>query len=189
MCWGHGVWGARSQRGPLGGQGGQSRGDGSLLGCIASPRGCCGRLLLAFRMAGRLGPGAPGVQGMPRGPLWPLLEDVGGSRLVVHRGGGMHRVPCQVFQHHPVCVVFVCTQGAFRWLCGPPRQGERHRLSDGALWCWVEGQVGQWNRVRRQRAARGGRIQGSCCGRGPETPDGVALCVCLQPLLPWSAWR
>ena len=39
MCRGHGVLGARPQRGTQGGQGGQSRGDGSLLGCTARPRG------------------------------------------------------------------------------------------------------------------------------------------------------
>ena len=36
----------------------------------------------------------------------------------------------------------------------------------------------------RQRAARGRRIEGSCRGRWSETLDGVALRVCLQPLLP-----
>ena len=44
--------------------------------------------------------------------------------------------------------------------------------------------VGQWNREWHQRAARGRRIEGSCRGRGPETPDGIALRVCLQPCLP-----
>ena len=43
---------------------------------------------------------------------------------------------------------------------------------------------GQWNRVWRQRAARGRGIEGSCRGRGSETLDGVALRVCLRPLLP-----
>ena len=32
--------------------------------------------------------------------------------------------------------------------------------------------------------ARGCRIEGSCCGRGSETPDGDALRVCPQPRLP-----
>ena len=36
----------------------------------------------------------------------------------------------------------------------------------------------------RQRAARGRPVKGPCCGRGSETLDGVALRVCLQPLLP-----
>ena len=35
-----------------------------------------------------------------------------------------------------------------------------------------------------QRAARGRQIEGSCRGRGPDTPDGIALRVCLQPYLP-----
>ena len=33
VCWGHGVWGARSQGGPQGGHRGQSRGDGPWMGC------------------------------------------------------------------------------------------------------------------------------------------------------------
>ena len=36
----------------------------------------------------------------------------------------------------------------------------------------------------RQRAAWGRRIKGVCRGRGPETPDGIALRVFLQPHLP-----
>ena len=66
----------------------------------------------------------------------------------------------------------------------PRAQGERHRLSDGGLWRWVEGPVGQRNRVWRQRAAQGRCVEGSCRGRGSKTPDGIALRVCLQPLLP-----
>ena len=103
---------------------------------------------------------------------------------MVHRGGGVRRVPRYVFQHRLACVVLVCTQGAFRWLCGPSRRGERHRLSDGSLRRWVEGQVGQWNGVWRQHAARGRRIEGSCRGRGSETPGGVAVRVYMQPFLP-----
>ena len=38
--------------------------------------------------------------------------------------------------------------------------------------------------MRRQRAARGRRVEGSCRGRGSKTFDSVALSVCLQPLLP-----
>ena len=48
----------------------------------------------------------------------------------------------------------------------------------------VEGQVRQRNRVWRQCAAPGRCIEGSCRGRGSETLDGVALRVCVQPLLP-----
>ena len=40
------------------------------------------------------------------------------------------------------------------------------------------------HRVCKATAARGRRIEGSCRGRGPETPDGIALRVCLQPRLP-----
>ena len=181
---GHGVRGARSQRGPQGGEGGQPRGDGPLLGRTAGSRGRSGCLLLAVCVVSRLGRRAPGVRGVPRGPPCPPLEDVGGRLLVVHRGCSVHCVPRQVFQHSPACVVLVRTQGAFRWFRGPSRRGERHRLSDGALWRWFEGQVGQWNRVWRQRAARARRIKGSRWGRGPETPDGIALRVCLQPRLP-----
>ena len=101
-----GPWGVVS---PQGGQGGQSRGDGSLLGCTASPRGRSGRLLLALRVAGRLGGGWLGVRGMRQGPPCPPWENVGGRLLVVHRGGGVHRLPRQVFQHRPACVVVVCT--------------------------------------------------------------------------------
>ena len=36
----------------------------------------------------------------------------------------------------------------------------------------------------RQHAARGRRIEGSCRGRGPETPEGIAFRVCLQSRLP-----
>ena len=36
----------------------------------------------------------------------------------------------------------------------------------------------------RQRAAWGRRIEGPCRGHGPETLDGVALRLCLQPVLP-----
>ena len=64
VCRGHGVWGAPSQRGPQGGQGGQSRGYGSFFGCTARPLVRSGCLLLAFCVAGRLGQGAPGVRGM-----------------------------------------------------------------------------------------------------------------------------
>ena len=146
-----GPWGVGSPfpAGPTGGPGGQSRGDGSLLGCTARPRGRSRCLLLAFCVAGRLGLRAPGVRGMPRGPPCPPLEDVEGRLLVVHRGGGVHHVPRQVFQHRPACAVLVCTQGAFRWHCGPSRRGGRHRLSDGALRRWVEGHVCQWNPVWR----------------------------------------
>ena len=158
---GHGVR-ARPQRGPQGGQGGQPRGDGPLVGRTAGPRGRCGYLLIAVCVIGRLGRGAPGLRGVPWGPPRPPLQDVGGRILVVHRGCSVHRVPRQVFQHCPACVVLVCTQGAFRRLRGPSRRGERHRLPDGALRRWFEGQVGQWNRVWRQRAARGRRIEGSC---------------------------
>ena len=146
---GHGVRGARSQRGPQGGQGGQSRRDGSLLGRTAGSRGRAGCLLLAFCVAVRLGRGAPGVRGVPRGTPCPPQEDVEGTLLVVHRGCSVHRVPRQVFQYRPACVVLVCIQGAFRWFCGPSRREERHRLSDGALRRLFEGQVGQWNRVWR----------------------------------------
>ena len=66
----------------------------------------------------------------------------------------------------------------------PLAPGGAHRRLDGALRRWFEGRVGQWNRVWRQSAARGRRIKGSCRGRGPETPDGNALRVCLQPRLP-----
>ena len=193
ICWGsqgsrvrqgHGLRGACSQGGPQGGQGGQPRGDGPLLGRTASPRGRSGCLLIAVCVVGRLGRGAPGVWGVPRGPPCPPLEDVGGRLLVVYRGCSVHCVPRQVFPHYAAFVVLVCTQGAFRWFCGPSRREERHRLSDGALRRWFEGQVGQWNRVWRQSAARGRHIKGSCRGRGPETPDGIALCVCLQPRLP-----
>ena len=38
--------------------------------------------------------------------------------------------------------------------------------------------------MRRQRTAGGRRVQGPCRGRGSETPDGVALRIRLQPLLP-----
>ena len=171
-------------RGPQGGQGGQSRGDGHLLGRTAAPWGRYACLLIALRVVGRLGRGAPGVRGVPWGPPCSPMQDAGGRLLVVHRGCSVHRVPPQVFQHCPACVVLVCTQGAFRWFRGPSRRGERHQLPDGALRCWFKGQVGQWNRVWRQRAARGRRIEGSCRGRGPETPDGIALRVRLQPRLP-----
>ena len=135
-------------------------------------------------VVGCLGRGAPGVRGVPWGRPCSPLQDVGGRLLVVRRDCSVHRVPRQVFQHCPACVVLVCTQGAFRRLRGPSRRGERPRLSNGALRRWFEGQVGQWHRVWRQRAARGRRIQGSGRGRGPETPDGIALRVCLQPRLP-----
>ena len=135
-------------------------------------------------MVGCLGRGAPGVWGVPWGPPCSPLQDVGGRLLVVCRGCSVHRVPRQVFQHCPACVVLVCTQGAYRQLRGPSRMGERHRLQNGALRRWFEGQVGQWHRVWRQCAARGRRIEGSCRGHGPETPDGIALRVCLQPRLP-----
>ena len=170
--------------GVLGPSGVGGPGGAYLLGCTASPRGGSGRLLLGLRVAGRLRRGAPGVRGMPRGPPCPLLEDRGGRLLVVHRGGGLHRVPGQVFQARPACVVLVCTKGAFCWLGGPPCQGEWRRLSDGALRRCVEGHVGQRNFVWRQRAAWGRCIDGSCRGRGSETLDGVALRVCLRPLLP-----
>ena len=145
------------------------------------PRGRPGCVLIAVCVVGRLGRGAPGVRGVPWGPPCPPLQDVGGRLLVIWRDCSVHRVPRQVFRHCPACVVLVCTQGAFRRLRGPSRRAERHRLPDGALRRWFEGQVGQWNLVRRQCAARGRRIQGSCRGRGPETPDGLALHVCLQP--------
>ena len=151
---------------------------------LHGPRGRSGCLLLAVCVVGRLGRGARGVQGVPRGPPCPPLENVRGRLLVLHRACSVHCVPRQVFQHHPACIVLVCTQGAFRWFCAPSRRRERHRLSDGALSRWFEGQVGQWNRVWRQRAARGRRIKGSYSGRGPETPDGIALRVCLQLRLP-----
>ena len=38
--------------------------------------------------------------------------------------------------------------------------------------------------MRRQRAARGLRIKGSCRGRGSKTLNSVALRVRLQPFLP-----
>ena len=137
------------------------------------------------RLRGRPpGDGGPGGTGRATGPPCPPLKDVGGRLLVVHRGCSVHCVPRQVFQHRPACVVLVCTKGAFRWFCGPSRRGERHRLSDAGLPRLFEGQVGHWNRLLRQRTARGCRIKGSCCGRGPETPDSIALRVCLQPRLP-----
>ena len=75
LCRGHGVWGVRSQGGP---QGGQSRGDGPLMGCIAGSRGRVGCLLFLPRgchVAGRLGGGgALGVRGVPQGPPCPSLE-------------------------------------------------------------------------------------------------------------------
>ena len=104
--------GACSQGGPQGGQGGQSRKDGPLMGCSASSQGRSGRLLLVLRgrcVSGRLGWGALGVRGMPRVSRCPPLEDMGGHLPVFHWGGGVHRVPRQVFQHRPACVVLVCT--------------------------------------------------------------------------------
>ena len=38
--------------------------------------------------------------------------------------------------------------------------------------------------MRRQRAAQGRCIEGSCRGRRPKTLDGVAMRIHLQPLLP-----
>ena len=180
---GHGVR-APSERGPQGCQGGQPRGDGPSLGRTAGPRGRSGCLCLSVCVVGRLGRGAPGVRGVPWGPPCPPLQDVGGRLLVVWRGCSVHRLPRQVFQHGPACVVLVCTQGAFPWFCGPSRRGERHRLPDGALRRWFGGQVGQWNRLWRQRAAQGRRIEGSWRRHGPETADGITLGVCLQPRLP-----
>ena len=179
-----GSQGAQGGRGSQGGLGGQPRGVGPWLGCTAGPQGRPGCLLIAVCVVGRLGRGAPGVPGVPWGPPCPPLQDDGGPLPVVHRGCSVHCVPRQVFQHCPACVILVCTQGTFRWFRGPSRRGERHRLPDGAIRRWFEGQVGQWNRVWRQRAARGRRIEGSCRGGGPENPDGIALRVCLQPRLP-----
>ena len=142
VCRGHGVWGARSQGGPQGGQGGQSRGDGPLMGCIAGSRGHRRMPPLPLRgrrVAGRFGGGgALGVRGVPRRSLCLPLEDVGGRRLVFRWGSGVHRGPRQVCQHSAACVVLLRTQGAFRSLCGPPCRRERHRLADGALWRRVE---------------------------------------------------
>ena len=121
---GHGVRGACSQRGPQGGQGGQPRGNGPLLGRTACPRGRSGSLLIAICVVGRLGRGTPGVRGVLQGPPCPLLEDVEGRLLVVQRGCSVHCMPRQVVQHCPACVVLVCTQGAFRWFRGPSRRGK-----------------------------------------------------------------
>ena len=183
--WGSSPFPAGPTRGPGGtGEPGGPGGPAPRGWTLVGPRGCPGYLLIAVCVVRRLGRGAPGVRGVPWGPPCPPLQDVGGRHLVVHRGYSVHRVPRQVFQHCPACVVLVCTQGTFRWFRGPSRRGERHRLPDGALCRWFEGQVGQWNRVWRQRAARGRRIEGLCRVRGPETPDGMALRVCLQPRLP-----
>ena len=78
VSWGHGGWGFRTQGGPQGGQGGQSRGDGPLIGCTADSRGRSGRLFFVPRgrpVAGCLGRGGAGS-------LCPPLEDVGGRVLV-----------------------------------------------------------------------------------------------------------
>ena len=97
-------------------------------------------------------------------------------------------VPRQVFQHCPACVVLVCTQGAFRWFHGPSRRGERHRLPDGAICRWFEGQVGQcganaWPGAAASRA----RVAGA----GPRlrtasrcTSACSHACQCVEPI-----WR
>ena len=89
------------------------------------------------------GGGALGVGGVPRGPRCLSLEDVANRFPVFCRGGGVRRMPRQVFHYRPTCVELVCTQEAFCGLGGLPRWRERYRLADGALWRRVEGRVGQ----------------------------------------------
>ena len=95
------------------------------------------------------GGGALGIGGVPRRPQCPSLEDVGGRFPIRRRGGCVHRVPRQVFQHRPNCVALVCTQEAFCGFRGPHSRRERYQPAGGALRGWVEGQVGQWDRVPR----------------------------------------
>ena len=112
MCWGHGVRGARSQGGQQGGQGGQSRGDGPLMCCTATPGGTSHASSLcpgAAAWPAAWGGGALGVRGMPRGSACPAPENVGGRLFVFRWGGSVHRMPRQVFQHRPACVVLVRT--------------------------------------------------------------------------------
>ena len=56
------------------------------------------------------------------------------------------------------------------WMA-PSAAGSKGRLASGTV-CGAS--VPPWGR----------RIEGSCRGRGPETPDGIALHVCLQTRLP-----
>ena len=83
------------------------------MGCTAGSRGRVGRL--PFLPRGRHvavclgGGGALRVGGVPGGPPCPSLEDVGGGLLVFCRGGSLHRMSRQVFQHRPACVELVRT--------------------------------------------------------------------------------
>ena len=181
-----GPWGVGSPfpAGPTGGPGGPVPRGWILVGLHRQPLGPL-RVPPPRLLRGRP-PGSGGVAGTGHatGTSVPSLQGCG--RPLPCRPPGRRRAPCAkpgVPALPRLCSTCLHTGGISLALC-PPRRGERHRLSDGALRRWVEGQVGQWNRVWRQRAARGRRIEGSCRGRGSETLDGLTLRVCLQPLLP-----
>ena len=184
--------------GPTGGPGGpgESGGPGgpaprgwTLVGPHRRSPGPPECLLIAGCVVCRLGRGVPGVWGVPCRPPCPPLQDVGGRLLVVHRGCSVHRVPRQVFQHCPACVVLVCTQAAFRLLRGPSPRGERHRLLDGALSRWFEGQVGSGTvcgaSVRPGAAASRARVAGA--GPRPRMASRCTsacnhVCQCVEPI-------